>query len=156
MQQVLTLLEGLGDEQGQARAWRLLGLDSYLRCQIGRAEDEFQRAVEHARAAGDERIEAGNLYALVQAAFWGPTPVAEGSAAARRSAAGPRAATGSRCRRSTPWPRCAMARVDRARELGDAAAQIAGKLGPSRFAASLSQFLGQVELLAGDPAATVG
>jgi tetratricopeptide (TPR) repeat protein len=44
---------------------------------------------------------------------------------------------------------------DRARELGDAAAQIAGKLGPSRFAALCSQFLGQVELLAGDPAAAV-
>ena len=74
--------------------------------QIGQAEDEFQRAVEHARAAGDERIEAGNLYALVQAAFWGPTRWPRRSAAARRSAAGPRAATGSRCRRSTPWPRC--------------------------------------------------
>ena len=32
VQQVLSLLEGLGDEQGQSRAWRLLGLDSYLRC----------------------------------------------------------------------------------------------------------------------------
>jgi hypothetical protein len=42
---------------------------------------------------------------------------------------------------------------DRARELGDAASQIAGKLGPNRFAALCSQFLGQVELLAGDPAA---
>ncbi|HEX7147514.1 MAG TPA: tetratricopeptide repeat protein, partial [Actinomycetota bacterium] len=40
-----------------------------------------------------------------------------------------------------------------ARELGEAAAQIAGKLGPSRFAAICAQFLGQVELLAGDPAA---
>ena len=62
VQQVLTLLEGLGDEQGQARAWRLLGLDSYLRCQIGRAEDEFLRAVEHARAAGDQRVEAGTCF----------------------------------------------------------------------------------------------
>jgi hypothetical protein len=31
--------------------------------------------------------------------------------------------------------------------------QIAGKLGPNRFAALCSQFLGQVELMAGDPAA---
>jgi tetratricopeptide (TPR) repeat protein len=151
----LSLLEGLGDEEGQSRAWRLLGLDSYLRCQIGRAEEEFQRAVEHARAAGDERIEAGNLYALVQAAFWGPTPVAEGI---------------DRCReireRAEGSYRVEMAALhtlaglhamagefDQARELGDAAAQIAGKLGPSRFAALCSQFLGQVELLAGDPAA---
>src|SRR4029434_7067640 len=75
---VLTLLEELGDEQGQSRAWRLLGLDSYLRCQIGTAEDECQRAVAHARAAGDRRVEAGNLYALVQAAYLGPTPGPDG------------------------------------------------------------------------------
>ena len=37
----------------------------------------------------------------------------------------------------------------KARELGEAAAQIAEKLGPNRFAAICAQFLGQVELLAG-------
>jgi class 3 adenylate cyclase/tetratricopeptide (TPR) repeat protein len=155
VQQVLSLLERLGDRQGQARAWRLLGLDSYLRCQVGRAEDEFQRAVDHARSAGDERVEAGTLYALVQAAFWGPTPVADGirrcqeirgraegsyrvEMAALHTLAGLHAMAGE---------------VELARELGAAAAQIAGKLGPNRFAALCSQFLGQVELLAGDPGA---
>jgi class 3 adenylate cyclase/tetratricopeptide (TPR) repeat protein len=157
VQQALELLERLGDEEGQSRAWRLLGLDSYLRCQIGRSEDEFQRAVEHARAAGDQRIEAGNLYALVQAAYWGPTPVAEGI---RRCQAIRAQAEGSyRVEMSALHTLAglhAMAgEFDRARELGDAAAQIAGKLGPSRFAALCSQFLGQVELLAGDPAAAV-
>jgi class 3 adenylate cyclase len=155
VQQVLTLLEDLGDEQGQARAWRLLGLDSYLRCQIGRAEDEFLRAVEHARAAGDQRVEAGNLYALVQAAYWGPTPAAEGI---RRCAEIRERAEGSyrveMAALHTLAALLAMAGdVARARELGEDAAQIAGKLGPSRFAAICSQFLGQVELLAGDPAA---
>jgi class 3 adenylate cyclase/tetratricopeptide (TPR) repeat protein len=155
VQQVLTLLEGLGDEQGQARAWRLLGLDSYLRCQIGRAEDEFLRAVEHARAAGDQRVEAGNLYALVQAAYWGPTPVAEGI---RRCTEIRQRAEGSyrveMAALHTLAALLAMAGdVAKARQLGEDAAQIAGKLGPSRFAAICSQFLGQVELLAGDPAA---
>ena len=157
VQQALSLLEGLGDEQGQSRAWRLLGLDSYLRCQIGRAEDEFQRAVEHARAAGDQRIEAGNLYALVQAAFWGPTPVAEGIRRCQEIRG--RAEGSYRVEMSALHTLAglhAMAgEFDRARELGDAAVQIAGKLGPSRFAALCSQFLGQVELLAGDPAAAV-
>ena len=152
---VLSLLEDLGDEQGQARAWRLLGLDSYLRCQIGRAEDEFLRAVEHARAAGDQRVEAGNLYALVQAAYWGPTPVAEGI---RRCSEIRRRAEGSyrveMAALHTLAALLAMAGdVTKARELGEDAAQIAGKLGPSRFAAICSQFLGQVELLAGDPGA---
>ena len=152
---MLTLLEDLGDEQGQARAWRLLGLDSYLRCQIGRAEDEFLRAVEHARAAGDQRVEAGNRYALVQAAYWGPTPVAEGI---RRCQEIRERAEGSyrveMAALHTLAALLAMAGdVVKARELGEDAVQIAGKLGPSRFAAICSQFLGQVELLAGDPAA---
>src|SRR5215216_2588333 len=155
VQEALSLLEGLGDEQGQARAWRLLGLDSYLRCLIGRAEDEFQRAVAHARAAADERVEAANLYALVQAAFWGPTPVAEGIR--RCQAIRDRAEGSYRVEMSALHTLAglhAMAgEFDRARELGDEAVKIAGKLGPNRFAALCSQFLGQVELLAGDPAA---
>jgi class 3 adenylate cyclase/tetratricopeptide (TPR) repeat protein len=155
VQQVLSLLEDLGDEQGQSRAWRLLGLDSYLRCRVGRAEDEFQRAVEHARAAGDERVEAGNLYALVQAAFWGPTPVAEGIRRCQEIRG--RAEGSYRVEMSALHTLAglhAMAgEFDRARELGDQAVQIADKLGPSRFAALCSQFLGQVELLAGDPGA---
>jgi class 3 adenylate cyclase/tetratricopeptide (TPR) repeat protein len=155
VQEVLSLLEGIGDEPGQARAWRLLGLDSYLRCQIGRAEDEFQRAVDHAHSAQDERFEAGNLYALVQAAFWGPTPVADGI---RRCEEIRERAEGSyRVEMSALHTLAGLhamqGRIELARELGEAAAAIAGKLGPSRFAALCSQFLGQVELLAGDPAA---
>ncbi|HEX7148993.1 MAG TPA: AAA family ATPase, partial [Actinomycetota bacterium] len=155
VQRVLSLLEGLGDEQGQSRAWRLLGLDSYLRCQIGRSEDEFQRAVEHARVAGDRRVEAGNLYALVQAAFWGPTPVAEGIRRCQEIRA--RAEGSYRVEMAALHTLAALhamaGRIDQARALGEEAAQIAGKLGPSRFAAICAQFLGQVELLAGDPAA---
>jgi class 3 adenylate cyclase len=153
VQEALSLLERLGDEQGQSRAWRLLGLDSYLRCRIGRAEDEFQRAATHARAAADARLEAANLYALVQAAFWGPTPVAEGIR--RCQEIRDRAEGSYRVEMSALHTLAglhAMAgQLDRARELGDAAVQIAGKLGPNRFAALCSQFLGQVELLAGDP-----
>ena len=155
VQRVLSLLEGLGDEQGQSRAWRLLGLDSYLRCQIGRAEDEFQRAVEHARVAGDRRVEAGNLYALVQAAFWGPTPVAEGIRRCQEIRG--RAEGSYRVEMAALHTLAALhamaGRIDQARALGEEAAQIAGKLGPSRFAAICAQFLGQVELLAADPAA---
>jgi class 3 adenylate cyclase/tetratricopeptide (TPR) repeat protein len=155
VQQALSLLEGLGDQQGQARAWRLLGLDSYLRCLIGRAEDEFQRAVDHARTANDERVEAGNLYVLAQSAFWGPTPVAEGIRRCQEIRG--RAEGSYRVEMSALHTLAGLhamqGEFDLAHELGDAAVAIAGRLGPSRFAALCSQFLGQVELLAGDPAA---
>src|SRR4030095_15543960 len=44
VQAALSLLEELGDEQGQSRAWRLPGVASSPRLQSGRAEEEFLRA----------------------------------------------------------------------------------------------------------------
>ena len=153
--EVLEALEGLGDHQGQAHGWRLLGLDSYLRCLIGTAEEEFQRAIEHAKVAGDERLEAGLAYARVQAAFWGPTPVAD--AIARCEEIRRRAEGSYRVEMAALHTLAGLhamqGRFEEARGLADASAAIARKLGPNRFAAICSQFLGQTELLAGDPVA---
>jgi class 3 adenylate cyclase/tetratricopeptide (TPR) repeat protein len=153
--EVLAVLEDLGDHQGLARGWRLLGLDSYLRCHIGAAEEEFQRAIEHARLAGDERLEAGLAYAWVQAAFWGPAPVADGIARCddiRRRAEGSYRVEMAALH-TLAGLHAMQGRFQEARRLGDASVAIARKLGPNRFAAICSQFLGQTELLAGDPAA---
>jgi class 3 adenylate cyclase/tetratricopeptide (TPR) repeat protein len=153
--EVLSALEGLGDHQGQARGWRLLGLDSYLRCHVGTAEAEFQRAIEHAGLAGDERLEAGLAYARVQAAFWGPTPAADGIARCeeiRRQAEGSYRVEMAALH-TLAGLHAMQGRFEQARGLADASAAIAGKLGPNRFAAICSQFLGQAELLAGDAAA---
>ncbi|HEX8135900.1 MAG TPA: AAA family ATPase [Actinomycetes bacterium] len=153
--EVLAALEALGDHQGLARGWRLLGLDSYLRCHIGAAEEEFQRAIEHARLAGDERLEAGLAYAWVQAAFWGPAPVADGIARCediRRRAEGSYRVEMAALH-TLAGLHAMRGRFQEARRLGDASVAIARKLGPNRFAAICSQFLGQTELLAGDPAA---
>jgi class 3 adenylate cyclase/tetratricopeptide (TPR) repeat protein len=153
--EVLAALEGLGDHQGLARGWRLLGLDSYLRCHIGTAEEEFQRAIDHTKLAGDERLEAGLAYARVQAAYWGPAPVADGIARCEEIR---RRAEGSyRVEMAALHTLAALhamqGRFEEARGLADAAVAIARKLGPGRFAAICSQFLGQIELLAGDPVA---
>ena len=153
--EVLAALEGLGDHQGQAHGWRLLGLDSYLHCHIGTAEEEFQRAIEHARLAGDERLEAGLAYARVQAAFWGPAPVADGIA--RCEEIRHRAEGSYRVEMAALHTLAGLhamqGRFQEARGLADASVAIARKLGPNRFAAICSQFLGQTELLAGDPVA---
>jgi predicted ATPase len=155
VREVLAALEALGDHQGLARGWRLLALDSYLRCHIGAAEEEFQRAIEHARLAGDERLEAGLAYAWVQAAFWGPAPVADGIARCEELL---RHAEGSyrvemAALHTLAGLHAMRGRFQEARSIGDASVAIARKLGPNRFAAICSQFLGQTELLAGDPAA---
>jgi class 3 adenylate cyclase/tetratricopeptide (TPR) repeat protein len=155
VRQVLSVLEGLGDHQGQARGWRLLGLDSYLRCHIGAAEEEFQRALEHAELAGDERLEAGSAYVLAQAAFWGPAPVADGIARCEdiRHRAEGSYRVEMAALHTLAGLHAMQGRFQVARELADASAAIAGNLGPNRFAAICSQFLGQAELLAGDLAA---
>jgi class 3 adenylate cyclase/tetratricopeptide (TPR) repeat protein len=153
--EVLAELEGLGDHGGQARGWRLLGLDSYLRCHIGAAEDEFQRAIDHAKLTGDERLEAGLAYARVQAAYWGPAPVADGIA--RCEEIRDRAEGSYRVEMAALHTLAGLhamqGRFEEARGFADASVAIAHKLGPNRFAAICSQFLGQVELLAGDPVA---
>jgi tetratricopeptide (TPR) repeat protein len=150
----LETLERLGDEQGQASAWRLLGLDSYLHCLIAPAEREFQRAIEHARRADDERLEATTLYVLTQAAFWSPTPVAD---AIRRCEQVRRQAQGNyRLELAALHTLAALhamqGRFELARALADTSRAIAEELGPNRLAAICSQFLGAIAMLAGDPA----
>jgi len=153
VQSVLETLERLRDEQGQATAWRLLGLDSYLRCLIGQAEGEFERAIVHARAANDDRQEAINRYVVAQAAFWGPTPVADGirrCGQIREEAAG-NYRLEMAALHTLAGLHAMQGRFDLARELGEASRAIAEELGPNRLAALCSQFLGAVELLAGEP-----
>jgi hypothetical protein len=74
----IAALEGAGDDRGLARAWRLLGYESFMRCRIERAEAALARTIEHARRAADKRVDAYARGMLAAAAFWGPLPVAEG------------------------------------------------------------------------------
>ena len=58
-----------------AKAWRFLGFVHGSVCRYGEAAEAVQRAVEHARLAGDGRQEARNASAFTIAALHGPTPV---------------------------------------------------------------------------------
>jgi tetratricopeptide (TPR) repeat protein len=69
-------LEELGDERGLASAWTLIGLRSGLwKGRFARGEEALQKALVHARHAGDRRQEATILSQLCFAAAQGPTPV---------------------------------------------------------------------------------
>jgi hypothetical protein len=153
VQEALSVLEGLGDEQGQSRAWRLLGWTATCAARsAGPRTSSSGRSPTPGRRR--RRVEAANLYALVQAAYWGPTPVAEGIR--RCQEIRDRAEGSYRVEMSALHTLAglhAMAgEFDRARELGAAAVQIAGKLGPTGSPpCAASPRPG--ELLAGDPAA---
>jgi tetratricopeptide (TPR) repeat protein len=143
------------DDVLRARAWELLAWAPWLRGQVAEAETALRRAIEHARRAGDRRIEAQSLNLLVGVQFYGPAPVAQGielcesilerpdeqqrvRAAALRALGGLRAMQGD---------------FDRGRELLVEQRAIYEDLGLTVTAASTAETFGFLELLAGDPEA---
>jgi DNA-binding SARP family transcriptional activator len=143
------------DDLLRARAWELLAWAPWLRGQVAEAETALRHAIEHARRAGDRRIEAQSLNLLVGVQFYGPAPVAQGielcesilersdeqqrvRAAALRALGGLRAMQGD---------------FDRGRELLVEQRSIYEDLGLTVTAASTAETFGFLELLAGDPEA---
>jgi tetratricopeptide (TPR) repeat protein len=146
-------LDRLGDERGLAGAWRLLGYESFVRCRIEEAEQAMATAIEHARRAGDERLEAYGRGLLAAAAFWGPLPVSDGIDRCHRlldEAAGNRYVEASVLH--VLGALAAMqGRFAAAGELVDRGVAVAEGLGRLRLAAIWSQFAAAAELLAGRP-----
>jgi class 3 adenylate cyclase/tetratricopeptide (TPR) repeat protein len=155
VRRAIEALEGTGDDRGLARAWRLLGYESFMRCHIERAEEALARTIDHARRAGDERVHAYAMGMLAAAAFWGPLPVRAGVDRCRRllaDGAGNRYVEGSVLH--VLGALAAMqGRFDQARDLVDQGAEVAATLGRLRLAAIWSQFAATVESLAGRPEA---
>jgi tetratricopeptide (TPR) repeat protein len=66
------------DELGLCQARRLEAGVHWLQASSAAAEEAWQRAAVHARAAGDQRHLTEILGWLASAALWGPTPAPEG------------------------------------------------------------------------------
>ena len=67
----------LGDDLGQARAWRLEAQAHYLARRAGRCADASERALAYVRLAGDRFEEREIVEWLCIALFLGPLPAAE-------------------------------------------------------------------------------
>jgi predicted ATPase/class 3 adenylate cyclase len=78
VERLIPLFTARGDELGMAKARRRLAMVYRTRRDIRGMEAELERAIGHARAAGDAREEARSLGLLATAAFLGPAPAAEG------------------------------------------------------------------------------
>jgi class 3 adenylate cyclase/tetratricopeptide (TPR) repeat protein len=70
-------LEAIDAHEELARAWRLLVYVHGVALQYGRQADAGERALVHARAAGDDRLEARLTAGYTIAICEGPTPVPE-------------------------------------------------------------------------------
>jgi tetratricopeptide (TPR) repeat protein len=145
-------LAELGDRAGQCRAWRLRAWIDWTEGHAAAADFAWQRAAEHARAAGDQRELFEILGWRASAAAFGPMPAAE---AIRRC---------DEIRdevRSSPVAVAVTLRplgllhamtgdFERARRLIRDAGAILDELG--RMQSAVSHHEAQVEMLAGEPA----
>ena len=151
----LPVFEAAGDDAGLAQACRLLAWAHGTAGRYGEAAAAAERAIEHARLAGDERqrTHASSQYAV--AAVEGPKPVLEAIARCEEIL---EQVTDDRRSHGTVMGHLGCLEAmrgdfDRARELCSRGRLMLQDIGLSVVAASRSQDSCIVEMLAGDPAA---
>jgi class 3 adenylate cyclase/tetratricopeptide (TPR) repeat protein len=77
-EEALQVFEAAGDQRGLSRAWRVLGALDWRAGRVGAEERAIDRALRHARNAGDAREEAEIFFTLSRDLVRGPTPVDQG------------------------------------------------------------------------------
>ena len=154
-ERAITPLEVAADHAGLVRAWRLQAWVHGTACNYGAAERAVERAVYHARLAGDRRAETRNLMSFAVSALYGPMPVGQAITLAERIALdvhGDRRAEGIVLSASAHL-RALQGDFTEARALYSRARETLEALGGPVMAATVSLDSARVELLAGDPVA---
>jgi class 3 adenylate cyclase/tetratricopeptide (TPR) repeat protein len=153
--EAIPLFEKLGDDRGLAHSWELVASRLNETGHPKEMTDAHEKAIEHARRAGDWQGELANTAALAATLFWGPTPVEEGI---RRLEAMLDRVKGhrlieARITRSLAAFLAMQGRFDEARRLARGATATFEELGAKMALATGGFTTGPLELLAGDPAA---
>jgi ATP/maltotriose-dependent transcriptional regulator MalT len=155
VERALPVFEQASDDPTLARLLMRLAEAYWWRCQIGAMQDALERALVHARSAGDERQVANAAVRLGFAAIIGPLPVAEG----RRSLAEALAETADEtsAKGMLLLTSALLAALDGdfddADDLAARGTSILDALGRSVGLAAISTWTAAIELLAGDAAA---
>jgi DNA-binding SARP family transcriptional activator/class 3 adenylate cyclase len=149
----IAVLERKRDESGLARAWNHIGSLHWTRLEIAAAEQALERALEHARRAGDarERSEAFNI--LLRATVVGPCVVDVGIRRCEdaREGAAEAVALVAIIDITLAVLEAMRMRIDVAREHYQGARQLLQEHGLGLRMAGLEVYPAMVELLAGDP-----
>ncbi len=152
----LEVFAELGDEAGIAKTWRVISEARSWRGRIVDAEEALERAIDHARRAGDRRQELECLAQLPIAAFWGPTTTAEEGVSLCdeivERAGGDRKVE-ALARHESAGFLALQGRFDEAREQEQRSLGILRDLGLTSWLAGTGTLRGYIELLAGDPRA---
>ena len=149
---MIPILEQAGDDLGLARAWRLRSEVAVRASHWGARAEALERALEHARLAGDVREQATLVALLAVSLYYGPTPVEEAIVrceAFLTEVAGDRsleAAIGN----TLAGLRAMRGDFDEARELWTGARSLYEELGLNVRRAARSVIAAQIETLAGD------
>src|SRR5439155_9791775 len=148
----IPIFERYGDEQGLARAWRLVADCHALKGRIGDLEEAALRVQEHAARAEDGQLHAAGIAYWVGAIAFGPRPVEEGIALLEEMRTQPMPV-----RRVEPLVldelavvRAMNGEVAQARELVARALALTVELGLTLAQVLVRDRVGYVELLAGD------
>ncbi|TMK96741.1 MAG: tetratricopeptide repeat protein [Actinobacteria bacterium] len=76
-ERIIPLFERIEDHRGLARAWGLVAWAHQFRLRAAERLDALERALEHARRAGDRREEVECLFYLTSPPMRGPMPVSQ-------------------------------------------------------------------------------
>jgi class 3 adenylate cyclase/tetratricopeptide (TPR) repeat protein len=148
-------LEELGDDRGLAKAWRRIADAHWMMNQWAEHEQALDRALAHAKRAGDAREAAVALMRMPMAIYYGSTPVPE--AIQRAGAILDRAAEApivqSTCLVCLAGLHAMSGRFENARDLLARGSAISKELGFRVWLAGFSLLSSEIEMLAEDPTA---
>ena len=147
------IFEKIDDHRGLARAWGVIGEFQWETCHFADAEEAYERSLEHARKAGDERQVSWGLYMLAAGAAWGPIPVPEGIRRCEEilAEAGTQRIVEARGLLALGVLTAMEGRFDDARRMAARGRAILGDVGFKILSAAYSQSSAYVEMLAGEP-----
>jgi class 3 adenylate cyclase/tetratricopeptide (TPR) repeat protein len=153
----IPLLEQLGDDLGLAKAWWLKSEVHVHACRWGARAEHLERALDHAKRAGDRAEQATIASQLSLAVYYGPTPV---PAAILRCEQLLTEVPSNRSLEASVTGALAGLRAmqgefDEARRLQEEARAVSEELGHRFRIAVRSLIAAEIELLAGDPAEAV-
>jgi class 3 adenylate cyclase/predicted ATPase len=156
LEAAIEVFEELGEKAGLARALSFRGKVRFWAADSAAAIEDLELAARYARAAGDQAQEAESLHYVLTILHRGSTPVEQ--ALARVAEIRSRVGTNRRLERATLANRATLeamlGRFDAARDLIGRARALAEELGlEATLAAQAANGAGEIELLAGDPAA---
>jgi len=152
-ERAIPLLEELDDDLGLAKAWWLKSEVYVNACQWGARAADLERALEHARRAGDAAEVAAITSLLAQALYYGPTPVTEAIERCERylSEHPENRSLDASVTGILAGLRAMQGEFDEARGLQMRAREIHEELGQRFRVAARSLVAAEIELLAGRP-----